>query len=173
MDLIYTIIAGIVSFFIATSPTPVVSPMSTNISSPIITNFYITSDSSWKYSGIEISGWKDIGFDDNNWLTAKSPSTGLCGGIDVILPQGRIAPPMSAQNPVAHSTMYFRKTFNVSSPSTGKARVVFDDDGEVYINGRMVLQSVNSGYIKDILMADECYFYPKYRYSRRMSACSI
>lgn len=114
---------------------------------PFDTNFqtsYIVSDSSWNYSDVFVMDWLNADFDDSRWNSASAPSNGLCD-LSSISPDDRIdengSLPMWTQDPQQHQTVYFRKTFDLSSHSFGKLRVVFDDNGEVYINGYLVLSN--------------------------------
>lgn len=123
-----------------------------------INPIYVVSDNTWKYNYSFISGWLSKNFDDSTWLTTVAPSSGLCpGGIDPILPIGRItdngALPMWTQSPIEFSTVYFRKEFKLNHPTKGFVRVLFDDDGEVYVNGNLVLVS-NNGFVEGVQYVD-------------------
>lgn len=132
------------------TPQPSVTP---NPFSP----FFVLSDNTWKYSNSEENGWKDQNFDDSQWPTTSSPSNGLCS-VDVINPEGRMnqngAEPMWTQTPINGSTVYFRRTFNLSgAPQRAFVRTLFDDDGDIYINGTLVVTSHNS-FVEGVQYAD-------------------
>lgn len=111
---------------------------------PTITNpdtvFTLKSDSTWKFARNPQNGWEKPSFDDSGWGYTMAPSRGLCAGkIDNF--EGD---PMWAPNPINQETVYFRKTFMLSdAPKSALVKVVMDDDGEVYVNGVMVLQSID------------------------------
>lgn len=136
----------------ATTPIPTPTPTPT----PILETFYVVSDTSWKYSDTEVTGWKSIGFDDLNWPSVNAPSDGLCPP-SAINTEGRMdqhsAMPMWTQNPIAGSTAYFRKTFTLNTLGKGLVRSLFDDDGEIFINGNLVLSSHN-GFVEGVQYAD-------------------
>jgi hypothetical protein len=123
------------------TPTPTISPTATPAPQ------YIISDTSWKYSNSEETGWKDESFDDSSWSYVSAPTDGLCP-VSAIATAGRMnqngAEPMWTQTPVSGSTAYFRKTFSLNSlPQKALLRALFDDDGDIYINGNLVLSSHN------------------------------
>lgn len=137
------------------TPTPIDTPTPTP--TPIIgQQFFVVSDNSWKYSDSLVSGWLNSNFDDSSWSTTKAPSDGLCdpSAIDT---EGRMdqhgAMPMWTQNPVSGSVAYFRKIFTLSSLGKGLVRALFDDDGDIYINGNLVLSSHN-GFVEGVQYAD-------------------
>lgn len=114
------------------TPSPSASPITS----------YIVSDTTWKFSATEVNGWLGAGFDDSSWITTQAPSGGQCAPSAIgLLINEHGALPMSVSNPNwAGGNGYFRKTFNLSSiPSSASVRVVLDDDGDLYINGNLVL----------------------------------
>jgi|SRR3989344_123408 len=127
------------------TPTPSPSPQTT----------YIISDSTWKFSIDEVSGWLTSGFDDSSWISVIAPSMGQCGPNPVgggITENGVLN--ISVSDPDWTSgTGYFRKTFHLDSiPSSALLRVLIDDDGDVYINGNQMV-SDHDGHIAGISIA--------------------
>src|SRR3989338_7291068 len=97
----------------------------------------IKSDGTWKFSRIADFGWTSIDFNDGLWGHVVAPSNGVCG---VFEPTPHIADPMWASNPVQGESIYFRKKFTLTGPPRGAIiQAVFDDDGDVYVNGSLVL----------------------------------
>lgn len=130
------------------TPTPAPNPSPQTI--------YIVSDSTWKFSIAEVSGWLGAGFDDSTWIPAQVPSMGQCGPnlvIGGISENGVLN--MSVPDPNwAGGTGYFRKTFHLDSiPSSTSLRVLIDDDGDLYINGNQVV-SDHDGHIAGISLAN-------------------
>lgn len=136
------------------TPTPSLTPTPTIITDSQIS--YIVSDTSWKYSDIEVSGWTNISFDDSSWLFANGPSDGLCPPSAINI-EGRMdqhgAMPIWTQNPINRSTAYFRKTFTLSSLGKRLVRALFDDDGDIYINGTLVLSN-HDGHVSGVSYVD-------------------
>ena len=125
-------------------PTPSPSP------SPSIS--YVISDGSWKFSDTEEAGWLTSGFDDSSWIFVQAPSMGQCGPNPVgggITENGVMN--ISASDPNwAGSLGYFRKTFNLDSePTAASIRALYDDDGDVYINGNLIISN-HDGFIAGI-----------------------
>ncbi len=103
---------------------------------------YIISDATWRFSNTEVSGWLNANFDDSSWIFTQAPSGGQCAPSAIGLQINEHgALPMSVNNPNWEGgSGYFRKTFNLSRiPSSASVRVILDDDGDLYINGNLVL----------------------------------
>lgn len=114
------------------SPSPSSSP----------TTSYIISDNSWKFSAAEINGWLSASFNDSSWITTQAPSGGQCNANSIgLLINEQGALPMSVSRPNwSGASGYFRKTFNLNNiPTSASIRVVLDDDGDLYLNGNLIL----------------------------------
>lgn len=115
---------------------------------------YIVSDNSWKFSLTEVSGWFGLDYDDSAWTNSVAPSGGQCDpNVIGLLINEHGALPMSYES-TPWSIGYFRKIFYLpASPSSGTVRVVLDDDGDLYINGNLVI-SDHDGHVAGISQAD-------------------
>lgn len=134
------------------NPTNTPVPTATVIPTPTPTTqpSYTLSDSGWKVNKSLINNWVESGFDDSSWGNSVSPSDGNCS-IDAINTDARLWPdhggfPMWGPNPTSGETIYFRKTITIPSFQTALFRAVFDDDGEIYVNGTLVYQD-HSGMV--------------------------
>lgn len=125
------------------SPTSSPTPSPTPTPTVIPQSFYIVSDVTWKYSDSEVNGWYMNDYDDSSWLNTIAPSAGLCPVNQQEVPV-RIgengALPMWSANPKNNATAYFRKHFILPYIATGTIRAVLDDEGDIYINGQLVLR---------------------------------
>lgn len=93
-----------------------------------------SSDSSWKSSKVVNAGWINADYDEGPWVFAKSPFIGTC---KLGKQKPSFTTPMWHPKPVERETVYFRKSFDiVGTPLRAKMILAFDDDGEVYINGK-------------------------------------
>ncbi len=102
---------------------------------------YVISGNTWKVSRAPGAGWPNSAFDDSTWGLAVAPSQGLC---TPGLPSPYIAEPMWAPSPVAGETVYFRRVFSLTSvPSPATIFTVFDEVGDLYINGTLVRTDSN------------------------------
>lgn len=110
-----------------------------------------SSDSTWKSSKTITAGWINLDYDDSAWIFAKSPSIGTC---TLGKQKPSFATPMWHPKPIETQTAYFRKNFNiVGKPLKAKMIFAFDDDGEVYINGKKVfVDSSGRTEVKEITM---------------------
>jgi len=98
---------------------------------------HVKSDSTWKYSRTEEAWWHSLGFDDSHWGFVEAPSNGLCNALAKPFPH--ISTPMWAPNPLQGESVYFRKKFVLNEkPDKAVVETVFDDDGDVYVNGTLV-----------------------------------
>lgn len=115
-------------------------------------DIFIESDATWKVTKLATLGWTDTVYNDATWLLTKAPTRGTC---DYYPDPIFFALPMWAQLPKAKETAYFRKVFTVEDRiQKATLKVGFDDDGDVYINGTLVLTD-NSGLTeKTPLVAD-------------------
>lgn len=110
---------------------------------------FIVSNNSWRSSQTEEPDWFLPGHDDSGWSYTVAPSIGLCPSSlnfpnTVINEHGAL--PMWTTNPVEWGTAYFRKHFYLPFGNQGSVRAVFDDTGDVYINGNLVLSdTINNG----------------------------
>src|SRR3989338_9425327 len=96
----------------------------------------IVSDTSWKWNKTELPDWTSGEFNDSAWQLTAAPSEGLCGPAGN--PNPHIADPMWATE-LFHSIIYFRKQFTLDQlPKSATIQTVFDDDGDIYINGTLV-----------------------------------
>jgi hypothetical protein len=105
-------------------------------------SFYVVSDSTWRFNTSSAIGWLTSSFNDSAWTLASAPSGGQCSVASIgLLINQHGALPMSVASPNWTSgTGYFRKTFYLNSiPSSSTVRVVLDDDGDLYLNGNLVL----------------------------------
>lgn len=113
---------------------------------------YVISDGSWKFSISEEIGWLLPDFDDSSWINALAPSMGQCGPDSVgggITENGVLNISVSDPN-WANGTGYFRKTFDLdAAPSSASIRTLFDDDGDVYLNGNQIISN-HDGFIAGI-----------------------
>jgi hypothetical protein len=103
---------------------------------PVYTNV-ITSGSEWKYldTGIDPgSSWKNLSFDDRDWLSGASELGYGDGDEATVVGYG---PSSSSKYP----TTLFRSRFNIDAPTRVEAilcRVKVDDGAVIYINGSEV-----------------------------------
>lgn len=130
------------------------TPSSTPTPTPVEQTVYVISDDTWKFSLTEESGWFGVGFNDSLWTNSAAPSGGQCDpSVIGLLINENGALPMSYEAS-AWSTGYFRKTFNLGgNPTSGSARVVLDDDGDLYVNGNLALAD-HDGHVAGIGQAD-------------------
>jgi uncharacterized protein YjbI with pentapeptide repeats len=102
---------------------------------------FVASEATWKFNRAPGTGWQAQPFDETGWGFALAPSDGLCtSGV----PTPHIAEPMWAPNPVSGETVYFRKVFTLAQlPSTATIYTVFEDTGDLYVNGTLVRTDSN------------------------------
>ena len=115
-------------------------PSRTDPSSPAVpvaaAGTVLVSDSSWKASDEQQSGWNQVGFDDDSWTSSEAPWEHW---------QGDVSPAIGMWYPGAHERdatwFFFRKGFSIPSVAEiagAKLTVQVDDDYVVYINGEEV-----------------------------------
>lgn len=98
---------------------------------------FLQSDSTWRFTRSAPGGWEDPGFDDSGWDDSLAPSQGTCGADLATDPF--LALPMWGPDPAEFDAGYFRKTFELAAvPPEAIIRTVFDDRGELYVNGTLV-----------------------------------
>jgi len=113
---------------------------------------YVASDPEWKFSRDPGSGWQGGGFDDSSWGFADAPSTGTCGSAD---PTPHIAEPIWAPGAVPGETVYFRRTFLLDTlPTSAQMLSVFEDQGDLYINGTLI-RSDNTPAVEPVPYTDD------------------
>lgn len=97
-----------------------------------------------------MSGWLEKSFDDSSWPNVNIPSAGQCPPSAMITIIDENGAQLMSYEAVIWSTGYFRKTFNLGTiPSSGSVRIIVDDDGDLYINGNLVI-SDHDGHIAGI-----------------------
>ncbi|MCU1265081.1 MAG: hypothetical protein JWM21_1399 [Acidobacteria bacterium] len=106
------------------------------------------SDTSWKQSLTESTGWQNPNFDDSSWSAAVDE--GAYGtapwGTAAGMPAGTSAHWIwyyDSRNGNDQSTVYFRKTFTATTTSA-KLRITGDNLYFVYLNGNKVADSVGT-----------------------------
>ena len=109
-----------------------------NLSTAMI---FISSDATWKSSTKLVQGWERAEFDDSSWQNTRSPSAGACSLSKIKV---RFTTPMWVQQGGQFLTAYFRKTFILNGHvKNARISAVFDDDGDIYINGVKVLSDTS------------------------------
>ncbi len=97
----------------------------------------LQSDPSWKVSTHFENGWMNPLFDDAVWPTTRAPTRGRC---DYYPDPIFFALPMWSYGAVEKGEAYFRKKIILEKPVlSARLRAGFDDDGDVYVNGKKVL----------------------------------
>ncbi|MBD3177414.1 MAG: hypothetical protein GF320_19745 [Armatimonadia bacterium] len=114
---------------------------------------WVFSDASWKASNTAADGWTEIGFDDAEWarprVRLRKEFDDTCWHYAAIHKFGRLSqsfayPSMAISLPADRMfswrhVSHFRKTFHLERPpSTAALRIYLDDEGEVFLNGRLV-----------------------------------
>jgi hypothetical protein len=95
----------------------------------------LVSDTSWRCSEVEQSGWQDLGFDDSAWGSAV-----VRAGYPYP-PDGSIPGTLGQHiwSPGGATTVHFRKSFMVSGTrQISQAIVRVDDAYDFYVNGLLV-----------------------------------
>lgn len=113
---------------------------------------WVFSDRSWRVSHAVEEGWTEQSYDDSAWASPRvrlrKEFDDTCWHYAAIHKYGRLAqsfeyPAMAISSPDAapgwrHLT-HLRRAFIVDgAPSHAELRVYLDDEGEVYLNGRLV-----------------------------------
>ncbi|MBM3130788.1 MAG: hypothetical protein FJ009_19450 [Chloroflexi bacterium] len=105
----------------------------------LTSTLHIVSDSSWLVSGILVSGWETVEFDDSGWEFTVIPAPVNCGFPTCsFIGKPDISTMWSA---IQYQTIYLRKQFFIESSSAVLSATIetrCDDDHDVYINGTLV-----------------------------------
>ena len=102
---------------------------------------FVSSDATWKSSTKLVQGWEQAEFDDSSWENTRSPSAGACSLSKIKV---RFTTPMWVYKGGEFLTAYFRKTFTLNGHvKNARISAVFDDDGDIYINGVKVLSDTS------------------------------
>jgi hypothetical protein len=107
------------------------------------TNLEIVSDSTWKTIDSAPTGWKEISFDDTDWMLSEAPWPGFLAWYSPI-DYGMWDPAEEDWGRYSGSSeAYFRKTFTLNGAPSGEIisavfQINVDNTYELYINGLFV-----------------------------------
>lgn len=115
-------------------------PMAGNYAQTLGENVIFGTNATWKFfdkGTVPSSGWLTTGFDDSNWGSGSAPLGYGNGNERTMVSYGP-----DAKN--KYSATFFRKTFNISDPSTITSLsfdLLRDDGAVVFLNGKEVARS--------------------------------
>ena len=95
----------------------------------------VNTDSSWKYSKIEITGWNTPGIDDSTWSNAvEIGNNGISPWSNVYL--GTTAKWIWTSDSFNDDIAYFRKEINIDGiPTSAWVNITVDNQYDLYVNG--------------------------------------
>ncbi len=111
----------------------------------------VLSGTNWKSNNTLVAGWQTLGFDDSSWPSARAPYPNPTQPTDHFPGTAALFmwydPAGTSDGTTGSIEAFFRFTFALSGlPLQAQARMIVDDDFDLYVNGNLVFVDHDCGF---------------------------